>query len=75
VKVSPSHCFKVHMAVETGTNIRAEWLALWGLLFLSSQHIGMQSLFIFGDSKVVVDWFNGDAGLDVLVLQAWKCRI
>jgi ribonuclease HI len=74
VKVSPSHCFKAHMTVRTSTNIREELLALSGLLFLS-QHIGSQSLFIFGDSKVVVDWFNGDAGLNVVVLQAWKCII
>lgn len=74
VKVSTSHCFKAHMTVRTSTNIREELLALSGLLFLS-QHIGSQSLFIFGDSKVVVDWFNGDAGLNVVALQAWKCRI
>jgi ribonuclease HI len=74
VKVSPSHYFKAYMAVGIGTNIRVKLLALWGLLLLS-QLIGMHSLFIFGDSKVVVDWFNGDAGLNVLVLQDWKGRI
>jgi len=62
------------MAVGIGTNIRVKLLALWGLLLLS-QLIGMHSLFIFGDSKFVVDWFNGDAGLNVLVLQDWKGRI
>lgn len=74
VKVSPSHFFKAHMVVGTGTNIREKLLALWGLLFLS-QCIGLQSLFVFGDSRVVVDWFNGDTALNVLVLQDWKSRI
>jgi len=38
-------------------------------------HFGIISLFIFGDSKVIVDWFNGEVNLNVLILQDWKNRI
>lgn len=74
LKTTSSHCYRGHLKVGLGTNIKTELLALWGLLNMSL-HCGIISLFIFGDSKVIVDWFNGEANLNVLILQDWKNRI
>jgi len=74
IKHSTSHCHRGDMAIGTGSNTRAELLALWGLMFLS-HYLNLQDVIIAGDSKVVVDWFNGKAILNVLILQAWKQRI
>jgi len=74
VKIDRYHCFKAHMAIGSGTNIRAELLALWVMLFLCKK-LELVDVHIAGDSKMVVDWFNQKAKLHVMTLQPWKDRI
>jgi len=74
IKMSSGHNFKAHLSTGPGTNIRVELIVLWGVLFLSKS-LGLQSLFIAEDSKVVIDWFNDKSALNVLMLQPWKNKV
>ena len=58
----------------TGTNTRAELLALWSLLHYAAS-LGIDSIQIAGDSRIIVEWFKGKLKLDVLHLTYWKERI
>jgi ribonuclease HI len=73
LKMRDSHFFKIHMAVGAGNNIRAELLALWGLLSFSISRQILE-LTVAGDSKVVLDWFTGKESLNVLSLQPWMFK-
>jgi len=68
IKLSSSHCFKTYMSIGVGTNIRAELLAFWVVLFLSKR-LDLQAVYMARDSKVVIDWFNERVALNLLVLQ------
>ena len=57
-----------------GTNSRAELLALWSLLSFAS-NLGISSLQIFGDSKLIVDWYKDQADFRSLSLMHWMERI
>ena len=57
-----------------GTNSRAELLALWSLLSFAS-NLGISSLQIVGDSKLIVDWYKGQADFRSLSLMHWMERI
>lgn len=53
--------------IRLGSNIRAELIGLWSLLHLvSSFHLA--DLMIVGDSKVILDWFEGRNNLHGLTL-------
>jgi ribonuclease HI len=71
LKLSNSHFFKANLAIGTDTNIKAELVGLWGLLFFSLK-FQILDLMVVGDSKVVLDWFVGISSLNVLSLQCWK---
>jgi len=58
LNLNQSHSFHLWMGSGTGTNTRAKLLALWGLLRFAT-NIGIVSIQVFGDSKVIVDWGTG----------------
>jgi len=74
IKLSSSHNFKAYMSIGVGTNIQAELLAFWVVLFLSKS-LDLQAVYIAGDSKGVIDWYNDKAALNVLVIQPWKEKV
>lgn len=74
IKLASTHCFKAHMSIGVETNIRAELLALWTMLFLSKR-LDLKDVYIVGDSKVVIDCFNDKVALNVLILQPWKEKV
>jgi len=62
------------MAIGSGSNIRVELVALWGVLTLCKS-LDLQVIHVAGDSKVVIDWFNGISALNVITLNQWKERV
>jgi hypothetical protein len=74
LKSSGFHFYRVHIILGTGTNIKAELLSLWGfLMFVKRCHIA--ELMVVGDSKVVLDWFDGKSQLNALNFHPWKKKI
>jgi len=61
------------MGCGAGTNTRAKLLVLWGLLRFAS-NIGIVSIQVFGDSKVIVDWATGCLEIQVITLVHWCQR-
>jgi len=74
IKLDLHHSYKAHGAIGSGTNIRAELIALW-LALLLCRKLNIKDVHIAGDSKVVIDCFNNRATLNIMLLQAWKERI
>jgi hypothetical protein len=52
---------------------REELIVLWVLL-LYARDIEIQQLQVVGDSKVVLEWFQRKALLEILVLIPWQCK-
>ena len=74
LKLSSHHFFRAQLATGVGSNIKVELLSLWGLLsFAKRCHI--VDLMVAGDSKVVLDWFDGKSHLNALILRPWKMKI
>ena len=57
-----------------GTNTWSELLALWGLLHLA-RSLGIDSIQIAGDSRIIVEWFKGIIHLEAVLLTYWMDRI
>jgi len=72
--LSPNHFFLLKLGVGLGSNTQAELMALYALLYFGRDK-GIQRLQVVGDSKVIVDCFQGKAHLDSLILTAWQCKI
>ena len=62
LNINEDHHIKLCMNVGHGTNSRAELVALWGLLQFASL-IGIDSMWVSGGSKVIMDWENGTSDL------------
>lgn len=70
LRISPTCHYKIHWSGGFGTNMRAEILALWGLLWIASQ-LCIDDLWVFGDSKVLVDYVNRGNKLDSVQHETW----
>jgi hypothetical protein len=58
----------------SGTNTKGELLDFWCLLYFAcNKNIAM--LHLFGDSKVITEWFNHVNDLHVISLLPWMRRI
>ena len=57
-----------------GTNTMVEFMAFWGLLFFTFNK-NILSLHVVGASRVIVDWVDGKAKLQVSLLAQWKSII
>ena len=65
--ISSDHFFHIKMGCGLSTNMRAELLALWALLYWEKA-LGLPSLYIFGDSLVIINWALGKEALSCLTL-------
>ena len=73
--------FKTHLERTTkwflncgeGSNTKAELLGLWATLTLAF-FWSLNHLCILGDSKVIVDWFNGNCNLHSIHVEGWKLK-
>ena len=66
--------YHIWMGCDEVMDTIGELLALWILLkfvFI----MGIDSSYILGDSRVIVDWFNGASDLQIAILKHWKFRI
>ena len=62
--LSESHYFSFSLRAGHSTNTRAELLALWAVLKVSLM-MGIPMHLIYGDSMVIISWFNRLSALDV----------
>jgi ribonuclease HI len=62
--ISKPHFFTLRYIPGTGSNNKAEHVALWSLL-LHTNMLQLRKLQVFGDSQVVVDWINGVTSFQV----------
>lgn len=53
--------------------MKAELLGAWASLNLA-RRLHIVDLLLLGDSKVIVDWLNGQADLKAAALESWKER-
>jgi hypothetical protein len=51
-----------------GSNTKAELIGAWISLYLASRHTYV--LLLLGDSKIIIDWLNGKADLQVAALNS-----
>ena len=70
IEISHVHSFHIKLGCGPSTNMRAELLALWSLLYWEKM-LGLPSLNIFGDSLVIINWENGKAASACLDLDNW----
>jgi ribonuclease HI len=66
--------FRIKMNCGSGTNTKAELLALWCILFFA-HYKKVTRLQLVGDSKVIIDWFTNANNLQVVYLQPWMKKI
>ena len=52
------------------SNTKAELIGLWGVLFLASK-CGIDSLNIYEDSNIIIEWAKGGFNLQVIHLNSW----
>jgi hypothetical protein len=57
-----------------GQTIESELLGVWVTLFLAIR-LHITDLQIIGDSKIIIDWCNGNGRLQILALEGWKDQI
>lgn len=67
IKLGRDTTLKGWFKTGVGSNIRVEFVALWGLLYLARSW-GLSALQVLGDSHVVVNWASGNAQLRSLML-------
>lgn len=72
--MSRDHSLKIRMGNGHSTNNYVKLVALWLLLYMAMRR-NICELQIFGDSRVVIDWFNQVAGLHAINLAHWSKRI
>ena len=68
--LNDEHCFSFSLGCGSSSNTRAELLALWAILRVS-ELMGLPMHLIFGDSLVIISWFNRLATLNVPSLNHW----
>ena len=72
--INQSHSFLFKMGCGPSTNTRVELLALWDLLFIAIA-MGFPSLYVCGDSSVVINWAKSEATLSAMNLDYWCDKI
>ena len=68
--LNDTHFFSFSLGCGSSTNTRAELLALWAILRVSLL-MGLPIHLIYGDSMVIISWFNKLSALDVPALMHW----
>lgn len=72
--VTPVVSYHLSTTASVGTNTRSELFALWILLWFAHS-LFINSRWIFGDSKCIVDWAIKKTKLSSLLLMHWKSRV
>ena len=72
--LSLEHHFHFKMGLGISTNARAKLLALWTLLCYAKS-MGLPHLHIFGNSAVIINWFNHRSALSLITLDGWCLHI
>ena len=68
--INDQHYLSIKLGCGCNTNIRAELLALWALLYITKD-IGLPYLHIFGDFSVIINWAKEESTLAIVNLEAW----
>ena len=68
--INSIHSFHIKLGCGSSSNTRPKLLALWALLYWAKAP-GLPSLYIFGDSLVIINWAIGKATLACLALDSW----
>ena len=71
IKTSENLVYRWYLNVGAGSNTKAELLGIWATLTLAN-HLNIQRLQALGDSRVIIEWLNGKAKLDVCYSEGWK---
>jgi ribonuclease HI len=66
-------CFRWTLNCGQGTNMKAKLLGAWASLILACR-LHTDELLLLGDSKIIIDWLNGQADFHVVALERWKER-
>jgi hypothetical protein len=66
--IDAKHYYEIIYFPSLGTNMNAEFLVLWALMFLVNS-LKLKKLQIIGDSKVVMKWVNKKIQVQVVWLQ------
>lgn len=64
----------IHWNGGSGTNTRAEEMALWGLLWFTN-FLNIPDIHIYGDSKIIINKVKGSANTNNPSLFGWLGRI
>lgn len=72
--LSASHFLHFEFGVGARTNNEAKLLTLWGIMKLA-RFINISSFLVFGDLKVIIDWFNIISNLHSLILGPWQQKV
>ena len=72
--LSPTGHYKFYWNGGYGSNTRAECIALWGLIWVAS-NLYVDSLWVFGDSKILIDHMNNKSNLNPRLVTHWIDRI
>lgn len=71
--ITPCH-YKIYWFGGIGTNMMAKALALWGLMWFAN-HLCIDRISIYGDSKVLIDHLNKESSINQTILPTWMNRI
>ena len=74
LRISTGCHYKLFWNGGFGTNMKAEIMALWGLMWWAS-FLGEEHIWIVGDSKVLIDHLNHNAIISLGTLSHWLRRI
>lgn len=74
IRISKEQEYWVHWGVGRGTNMKAETIALWGLLYFAT-YLGIPSIHIFGDYLAIIDHIQGNFKINQPQLHGWLSRI
>lgn len=72
--ISPNCHYKIFWHGGNGSNMRVEVLAMWGLLWVASQ-LFIENMWVYGDSKVIIDHLNKGTVLNPGTLMSWLEQI
>ena len=70
IYLNDNHFFSFSLGCGCSMNTRAELLALWAVLRVSTM-MGIPIQLIYGDSMVIISWLNGLSALDIPSLKHW----
>jgi len=64
LRLNGSHYYRIFLAIGPGSNTKAKLLVIWGLLSFAS-YLHISEIMVDGDSKNILDWFEGRYQLQV----------